>query len=88
MTGAIRTTTPIPILRGNAATRAEPFEMATEIIKAAMKITGWGRGSQSVKLILLFPEISTGYGRASERDGISLFRAHFPLQETSKIEAR
>lgn len=63
MTGVIRTTTRNAKLPPNAEEASRSFAMATVCIAAAMKITGCGPGSQSVKLILLFIGIRMAYAR-------------------------
>ena len=63
MTGVIRTATRNTKLPRNAEEASRSFAMATVCIAAAMKITGCGPGSQSVKLILLLIEISAAYAR-------------------------
>jgi hypothetical protein len=57
-----------------------------------MKITGWGPGSQSVKLILLLTEISTAYAeipfRTCQRKGFfEFFEAHFPRRKHLKNQS-
>ena len=66
MTGVIRTATRNTKLPRNAEEASRSFAMAAVCIAAAMKITGCGPGSQSVKLILLLIEISRAYARDFE----------------------
>ena len=91
MTGIIRTTARKTIPRADDVEAGPSFLMATVFIAVAMKITACGRGSQSVKLILLFMEISMAYAgnpiEGANRADFLVSRHTFSARSASKILA-